>query len=226
MTVNETDGYIRFPGKVELGESNAANSAGRSLLSIRSSRMSDLPIRWTHTGIHNWFAGPKPTDSSKWCVNFNETADDTLCLDSAGNLNAKAAVTGTTIKGGAITASTRISTPQILSSGGTPRIEPGPAACASPSVSVAGNDVAGTITIKAGTSCPAALTRIALFRFSKAYPKPPTVTFSPVNAAAATLPTPVWMNRATADGISFEIVGGRYSLADRTTYQWDYQVIQ
>jgi hypothetical protein len=226
MTANETEGYIRFPGKVELGESNATNSTEQTLLSIRSSRMTDLPIRWTHTGIHNWFAGPNAADSSKWCVNFNEAANDTLCLDSRGNLNAKGGLRGTTFDGTTITASSMIRAPQIWSTGAPPTIEAGPAACESPALSVSGNDVAGTITIKTGTSCPAALARIALFKFAKAYPKAPTVTFSPVNAAAATIPTPIWMNRATADGVSFEIVGGRYALAGGTTYQWDYQVIQ
>ena len=88
--------------------------------------------------------------------------------------------------GTAPTVTTSITIPHIISTGTTPGIAAGAAAGTSPTISVAGTDLAGEIDLTTGTVPPANATLLTL-TFNVAYGAAPQCTFSPSNAAAGDL---------------------------------------
>jgi len=133
-------------------------------------------------------------------------------IDKVGNLTVKnATINGTlTVNGHIITAN----------ASGTTTIAAGAAACTTPTVSVAGNDTAGTITITTGTGC-AATGVLGTVTFATAYGVAPRVVISADNADATNLKY-YTSGRTTA---SFDLSTNN-APTDATTYTYNYQVLQ
>lgn len=110
----------------------------------------------------------------------------------------------------------------IVSGGSAPTIAAGTAACTTPTVSIAGTDTAGIITVTTGTGC-AATGKLAAITFATAFGAAPKVTLTPALAASATLQS--YIDSATIATTAFDLNTGT-APADATTYKWFYQVIQ
>lgn len=108
----------------------------------------------------------------------------------------------------------------IVTGGSPSTIAANAAACTSPTVSVAGDDIAGTITVTTGTSCTSS-GDLATITFSAPYGTVPNVTLTPVGAAAEQLGG--YTDNPSMTGFS---VGGANTPTPSTTYQWAYQVMQ
>lgn len=108
---------------------------------------------------------------------------------------------------------------------GTPTIAAGDGAGTSPTVSIAGNDVDGIITVTTGTT-PTASATVATVTFANAYAAAPVVVASPHNATTAALSgaASAWSGNETTT--TFILTSGTTALAGSTTYTWAYHVLQ
>jgi hypothetical protein len=113
-------------------------------------------------------------------------------------------------------------TGHIVTDGATPTLNAGSAACSTPTVSVAGTDIAGTVTITTGTSCSTTGV-LANLVFDTAYNVAPTVTLTAANANAAGLKT--YVDDATVSTTDADINTATVP-ADSTTYIWNYHIIE
>lgn len=104
-------------------------------------------------------------------------------------------------------------------SSGSTGVAAGPAACTTPTLTITGNDTAGTVTITTGTGC-AGTGNLATITFAHAYTTAPTVTLTPGNPAAASLQ--YYRDTSTS---SFGISSGTQPVSS-TVYVYDYQVLQ
>lgn len=130
-------------------------------------------------------------------------------IDASGNLTVVAAsFSGTVTFNG-----------HIITGGSTPGITAGAAACTSPTVGVAGNDQAGTITITTGTGCSVNGV-LATIGFVSSYTSSPRVVLTAGNAAAASLPI-----YRTAGVTQFAVATPGVP-SSSTTYIYDYLVHQ
>lgn len=102
----------------------------------------------------------------------------------------------------------------------TPTIAAGTGAGTSPTVSIAGTDNAGQITVTTGTS-PTAAGTIATVTFASTYLNTPYVVISPANANAAALynTTRVY---ATSSTSAITLTAGSAALTASTQYIWNY----
>jgi len=107
----------------------------------------------------------------------------------------------------------------IKTGGTTPLITAGAATGTGASVSIEGNDTAGTITITTGVSGLSADT-LAKLVFNKTYGSTPRVIISPTNAAAATFST--YLN---SDNTSF-LIKATQAPGASTTYTYNYYVVE
>jgi len=110
----------------------------------------------------------------------------------------------------------------IISGGSTPTIAAGAAACTTPTVSVAGTDTAGIITVTTGTGC-AANGKLATITFNSAFGAAPKVTLTSALITSATLQS--YVDSATIATTTFDLDTGTTPI-DATTYKWFYHVIQ
>ena len=110
----------------------------------------------------------------------------------------------------------------IIGGGSTPGIAAGTAACTSPTVSVAGTDTSGLITVTTGSGC-AASGKLATLTFATAFGSAPRVTLTPGGANAAGLVT--YVDSATISTTAFDL-DTTATPGSTTTYKWYYQVIQ
>lgn len=103
----------------------------------------------------------------------------------------------------------------------------------SPTISINGNDVCGSIIITTGTS-PAASTTIIVLTFSTSFIRPngygrPILILQPGNAAAASLSgaQQIFVNESVSVGSSTQvtITSNSTALAAGTEYRWLYHVI-
>lgn len=133
-------------------------------------------------------------------------------IDFAGNLTVKnATFNGTlSVNGHIITGNTS----------GTTTIAAGAAACTTPTVSISGNDTAGTITITTGTGC-ASTGILGTITFAAAYGAAPRVVVSADNANASALAT-YTANRTTT---TFTL-DTNTTPTDTTTYTFNYFIAQ
>jgi len=114
---------------------------------------------------------------------------------------------------------------------GTPTYTAGTGAGTGPTITIAGNDAAGTITVKTGTG-PTASATLVTVTFNTAYGTAPYVTLTPGSATTALLgaytlaglpATPVWVSSTTG---AFTLTTTTTALAANTTYVWVYHVTQ
>jgi len=107
--------------------------------------------------------------------------------------------------------------------GTTPTNSPAAASCTSPTVSVSGNDIAGMLTVVAGTGCGATGEIAAVLFANQFYETLPTVTITAANAATADLNTFVDSGTMTLNGFD---ISTTTPLTSGVTYKWYYHVIQ
>ena len=101
-----------------------------------------------------------------------------------------------------------------------PTIAAGTGAGTSPTVSVAGTDNSGQITVTAGSS-PSAAATIATVTFASTYLNTPYVVISPANANAAALYSTTRVY-ATSSASAITLTAGSAALTASTQYIWNY----
>jgi hypothetical protein len=141
--------------------------------------------------------------------NSGGTATTYLTMNPPGNATFAGSITSTHLIGG----------------GSAPTIAAGTGAGTSPTVSIAGTDNAGTITVTTGTLPTGTNATVCTVTFSKAYVSAPYIVFCPSNSTAATL-SGVTMVYPTTGTTSFTIVSGTTALTAASTYTWNYMISQ
>lgn len=109
---------------------------------------------------------------------------------------------------------------QLSSAGGASTIAAGAAAGSSPTVSVSGNAVAGTITISTGTS--AATGVLATVTLPVTFQNGCTAVLTPADSDAAAAAAKIFV---TSTSSTVVINVGTSALADSTQFKWTYTVI-
>lgn len=105
---------------------------------------------------------------------------------------------------------------------GTTTIVAGVAACTSPTVSISGNDTAGTITVNSGTGCSGAGTGVmATITFANSYSSAPRVVLTPASWRASGIEYFNETTNTTAFTLDTNV-----PLTDSSTYKFNYMVIQ
>lgn len=110
---------------------------------------------------------------------------------------------------------------------GTPTIAAGTGAGTTPTLTLAGNDRAGRISVLTGTS-PAASATVATVTFSTPYGAAPrAVILTPAGPISAALSgnAAVYLDSASTTAAIFVLKVGTSPLAALTTYLWHYQVM-
>jgi hypothetical protein len=142
------------------------------------------------------------------------TVSPSALLDVNGTLN---------VVGLATFASSITVNGHIISGGSAPTIAAGTAACTTPTVSVAGKDTAGLITITTGTGC-AGTGKLATITFNTAFGAAPRVTLTPATSNAVGLGS--YVDSGTISTTTFDLGIISATPANSTTYKWYYHVIQ
>ncbi len=169
-------------------------------------------------GVMRWGAhGPVTNQAYQFESAFGRTPDVEFRRDSAGVI--KITDTGNVSK--------HLKLGHIIGGTSAPAITAGTGAGRAPKVSVAGTDMAGTITVTTGSSAAASAT-VATITYNAAYGASPYVILTPGNAAAAALNgnARVYVNNAASSAAAFVISSGSVALERDTTYVWNFQVIQ
>lgn len=93
-----------------------------------------------------------------------------------------------------------------------------------PTVTIAGTDIGGTVTVLTGSSPTASGIIVTVTYAASAYPTGSYPVLYPANASAASL---TGTSQITASGTTttFVITAGSAALAASTTYVWNYQII-
>lgn len=110
----------------------------------------------------------------------------------------------------------------IISGGTVPTIVAGTAACTAPTVSIAGTDTAGLITVTTGSAC-GTVGKLATISFAAAFGAAPRVSLTSGNALSASLQS--YIDSSTIGTTSFDLDTAT-APASGTAYQWFYEVIQ
>lgn len=113
----------------------------------------------------------------------------------------------------------------IVGGGSAPTLAAGTGAGTSPSISLnaTAHDLAGIITVIAG-STPATSSTVITLTFAAGFTAAPVVLLTPANAAAAALSSTTQVF-GTAGTASFTITSGSAALTGAMTYAWNYAVI-
>jgi hypothetical protein len=107
----------------------------------------------------------------------------------------------------------------------TPTIAANTGAGTSPTISISGTDVNGTISLTTGT-LPSASASACTVTFSAAWgTAPKTVILTPANANAAALSGLTMVYVSSIGTTTFVVSAGATALAPATAYQWYYQVL-
>lgn len=121
-----------------------------------------------------------------------------------------------------------ISLKHAVGIGSTPSISAGGGAGSSPTVNITGTDVAGNITVTAGTS-PLSTTTIATITFATAFSGTPTcILLTPGNQNAARLSaaSQVYVPVSGISSTQFSITSNATPLTTLQAYQWYYTIIK
>lgn len=112
----------------------------------------------------------------------------------------------------------------IIGNGVAPTIAANAGAGTGGTASITGSDIAGQITVGAGT-LPTAAVVAATITFNSAYASTPVVVLTPANAVTALLGgvTGIFLSSTTA---GFTLTAGATALSGSTTYLWNYMVMQ
>lgn len=157
--------------------------------------------------------------------NGGSISGSTLTLQPANGSNPGGISTTTQTLAGAKTFSADVSLPHLVGTTSTPGIAAGTGAGTSPTVTIAGNDMAGTITVVAGT-LPTAGQVIATVTFTTTLSSTPRIILQPANQAVGSttvFPVISVTGSTTQFYINCNTVSG---LAAGLTYAWNYIVAQ
>jgi hypothetical protein len=110
----------------------------------------------------------------------------------------------------------------IITSGTTPGIAAGAAACTTPTATISGNDTSGVISVTTGTGC-ASSGVLATVTFASVFGAAPHVLLTPAGASALALG--VYVNSTTTTASSFTIDTAS-TPTNSTVYKWNYIVLQ
>lgn len=157
--------------------------------------------------------------------NGGSISGSTLTLQPADGSNPGGVSTAAQTFAGAKTFAGNVSIPHIISTGSTPGIAAGAGAGTSPTISISGTDMAGTISLTAGTT-PTAGQIIATITFATAYGAAPIVVMQPANQAlnsATVFPTISVASGTTTFTFYTNNVTG---VLGSTHYEWNYIVVQ
>ncbi|HUB93624.1 MAG TPA: choice-of-anchor R domain-containing protein [Verrucomicrobiae bacterium] len=187
------------------------------------------------TGIYATFTGSGPaltinqygTLTQQGAAIFQDPTDSTQALQVQNSLGGVLLTADTAdmeiIVGGNLSVSGDITVDgHIITGGGAPPIAAGAAACTGPTVSVTGDDTAGTIIVTTGTGCSGA-GAMATVTFANAFANVPHVTLTPGTASTAALQS--YVDVPTLSTSSFSLKVG-VAPANSTTYYWEYWVAQ
>ncbi len=163
------------------------------------------------TGI-NTFRNSVNSDAA--FVIQNASSSPLLVADTAANL---IAITTLNVSGDLTLSG------HILSTGLTPGIAGGPAACTTPTVFMSGTDITGMIDVTTGTACPGT-GKLATITFNKPFSVAPRVLLTPANANAAGLT--VYVDSSTISATTFDLQVAAGTITDSTDYRWYYQIAQ
>ncbi|HSX15201.1 MAG TPA: hypothetical protein VLF40_00225 [Candidatus Saccharimonadales bacterium] len=217
--INLTNGHsIRFGGSPVLTVTSGAVTALTNFIPggvtrIQGDTFSVTDRNATHANLS--------IDDNHGNVTFSNFIDSTTAFqiqNSAGTTTILNADTTNSV----ITIANLAVSGHIITSGTAPGIAAGAAACTTPTVSVDGNDVSGTITVTTGTGCATSGT-LAAVTFVTAFSATPHITLTPGSSTALALGA--YINNSTATTTSFTI-GTNSTPANSTTYEWNYLVVQ
>lgn len=110
----------------------------------------------------------------------------------------------------------------LITTGTTPTITAGSAACASPVIAISGTDSSGTVTVTTGTGCSSG-GDLANIVFANAFGSTPHILLTPGDATTASLNA--YFDKAATTPTGFAI-GAATTPAATTTYTWDYWIAQ
>ena len=115
---------------------------------------------------------------------------------------------------------------KLIGSGVAPTAVAGTGAGTSPTVTVVGTNVAGTITILTGAAPAGTNATIATLTFAAPYDAIPYVGLSPANANAAALSgaTACFSDATSTTASAFVLKAGATALAAATTYVFTYDI--
>lgn len=115
---------------------------------------------------------------------------------------------------------------KLIGGSGAPAIAAGTGAGTGPTIAIAGNDMAGTITVTTGSSPAASNATIATVTFSAPYDNIPRVEITPANAAAAALTgaTSCFADQSQVTAALFKLIAGSTALTGATAYVFNYTV--
>lgn len=113
--------------------------------------------------------------------------------------------------------------------GGAPTIAAGTGAGTTPTVSIAGTDIAGTISVRTGAA-PATSSTVVTITFNRQWGGTtiPKIILQPTNRATAELTGTnlAYVTQASTTTSSWVITSGTVALGTPVTYTWTYHVIQ
>jgi hypothetical protein len=115
----------------------------------------------------------------------------------------------------------------LIGNSSTPGIAAGSGAGTGPTINVTGSDIAGTITLTAGSS-PAGDATIFTVTYANAYGQKPVVVLTPADKDAATLSgaSNPFYSDADSSTSAFVVKSNTSGLTASTQYVWTYHVIQ
>lgn len=226
-------------GDINLSNGRSIRYGGLPALSVNSTGMT--------TSITNFIAGGKiSAQGDNFVVQDANASHQNLVIDSDGtatfsnrnnsingfriqNANASTTVFNVDTTTNVVTVTTLAVSGNvtinghIISGGTTPTIAGGAAACTTPTVSVAGTDTAGTITVTTGTGCASGGT-LATLTFATAFASAPRgVVITPGSSASLTLGA--YIDNAAILPASF-VIATNNTATNGATYKWNYIIIQ
>lgn len=203
------------------GLTSSAGSNGGSIYAGKIFSNSTLEI--TGQSLLNGGASITGDLVGKGYVNFRPITDSTTAfvVQNAAGSSTVLAVDSTNLK---VTVQDLAVNGHIITTGATPSIAANAGAGTTPTISIAGTDTAGAITLTTGTT-PTVSADVLTVTFAAAYPSAPRVVFSPANANSALLNgnAAVYVTPATG---TFKLTTGSAGLTAATQYIWSYHVIQ
>jgi hypothetical protein len=157
---------------------------------------------------------------------FKNSSNSTTAFqiqDSSGASLLTADTTTDTITVQALVVTTNLTVNgHVITGGSTPGIAAGAASCTSPTVSIAGNDTAGVITVTTGTAC-ASSGKLATVTFASAFGAAPRVNITPASAGSVGLGAYIDNSTISTTAFDLDVTG---TPADSTTYVWNYFTFQ
>ena len=175
-------GQTSIGGELILNDVLSANDANLANLQASQATLDELNVNGAGS-FSNLTARNDVTVAGTSRLQGTTTVSGLLTVENsasvAGNLNVGGTLSTNSLQTGSLTIdSALILGGKIISSGGAPSVSPGPAAGSNGSVSISGNDTAGTVGFNAGAGAGNGI--VAKVTFRSSYPATPRVVITPV----------------------------------------------